>query len=105
MTIGVRLPSLAGLGVRRLSEAVIVADVDSGRMVLWNPAAERMFGYSAVGAADVPFEALAPNYLTAGHSAGPGGCRVGGRARLIAAGGLLQVSALRRVVGDIIPQG
>ena len=39
------------LGIGRLLEnirdAVIVADANTGRMVLWNPAAENIFGYSA----------------------------------------------------------
>ena len=42
---------LEDLGVRglfaQMPEGAIVAEVASGRVVLWNPAAERLFGYSA----------------------------------------------------------
>ncbi|MBI4493702.1 MAG: PAS domain S-box protein [Chloroflexi bacterium] len=41
-------------------EAVIVADATTGRIVLWNPAAETLFGYSAAEAIGLPFETLVP---------------------------------------------
>src|SRR5438093_10918517 len=41
----------ADVGIGRLfwviREAVIVGSVETGRIVLWNPAAEKLFGYSA----------------------------------------------------------
>src|SRR6266566_2629064 len=32
----------------RVLDAVVVAELATGRIVLWNPAAERLFGYAAV---------------------------------------------------------
>jgi PAS domain S-box-containing protein len=57
------------LGMGRLFEsirdAVIVADANTGRMVLWNPAAERIFGYSTAEALGMSVERLVPDYLMA----------------------------------------
>ena len=40
-------PHDLGIGILfgRVREAVVVADVDTGLIVLWNPAAEKIFGY------------------------------------------------------------
>ena len=62
------------LGIGRLFEktldAVIVADAKTQRIVLWNPAAERMFGYSSSEALRLRVEALVPDHLKAPHRAG-----------------------------------
>jgi hypothetical protein len=41
-------PQGLGLGERfgRIRDAVLVADAETQRMVLWNPVATKMFGYS-----------------------------------------------------------
>ncbi len=44
----------------RIHEAVIVGDAGSGRIVLWNPAAEALFGYSADEAVGRPISILIP---------------------------------------------
>src|SRR5437588_579290 len=36
-----------GVLIDRVLDAVIVARLATGRIVLWNPAAERLFGYTA----------------------------------------------------------
>jgi PAS domain S-box-containing protein len=42
-------PADLGIGrlFRQIRDAVVVAEVATGRIVLWNPAAERLFGYAA----------------------------------------------------------
>jgi PAS domain S-box-containing protein len=61
-------------GIGRLFEdardAVIVADAASGRIVLWNPAAERLFGYAADEALNMPVEVLVPEGFKGRHRAG-----------------------------------
>jgi PAS domain S-box-containing protein len=47
-----------------------VADTNTQRIVLWNPAAERMFGYSTSEALRLRVEALVPDHLKALHRAG-----------------------------------
>lgn len=56
------------LGFSRLFEsirdAVIVAEAGSGRIVLWNPAATKIFGYSHSEALDgLRVEAMVPEHL------------------------------------------
>ena len=54
----------------RIRDAVIVADATTQRIVLWNPAAARMFGYSTGEALELRVEALVPEPLKAAHQAG-----------------------------------
>ena len=42
-------------------DALVVGDIASGRIVRWNPAAERLFGYSAAQAIGRPMDALMPS--------------------------------------------
>jgi PAS domain S-box-containing protein len=62
------------LGIGRLFEmirdAVIVADAESQRIVLWNPAAAKMFGYSSSEALHLKVEALVSEPLKPQHRAG-----------------------------------
>ena len=73
------------LGIGRLFEsvrdAVIVADAGSGGIVLWNPAAEEIFGYTAAEALGMGVEDLVPDRLRARHRAGMAGYRDTGRGR------------------------
>ena len=61
----------ADLGIGQLFEhtrdAVAVADAATGRIVLWNPAAEAMFGYTAHEALGMSVSALVPRRLKARH--------------------------------------
>ncbi len=54
----------------RIQDAVIVADAATQRIVLWNAAAARMFGYSASEALKLRVEELVPEPLKAAHRAG-----------------------------------
>src|SRR4051812_44175839 len=51
-------------------DAVVVGDLDSGRIVLWNPAAERLFGHSAAEAIGQPIEILMDAGIGSVHHAG-----------------------------------
>src|SRR5688500_3055485 len=53
-----------------VGDAVIVGEVSSGRVELWNPAAERIFGYPADEAVGMPIEELIPPPLRSAHRAG-----------------------------------
>ncbi len=71
--IGERLrPEDLGFGrlFERVRDAVIVADARTQRIVLWNAAAAKMFGYSAREALRLRVEALVPERLKAAHRAG-----------------------------------
>ncbi len=65
-------PQDLGIGrlFERIRDAVIVADAQTQRIVLWNPAAARMFGYSSSEALELRVEALVPGHLKAQHRAG-----------------------------------
>jgi PAS domain S-box-containing protein len=65
-------PQDLGIGrlFERVRDAVIVADAESQRIVLWNPAAARMFGYSSSEALELKVEGLVPEPLKAQHRAG-----------------------------------
>jgi PAS domain S-box-containing protein len=54
----------------RIQDAVIVADAGTQRIVLWNAAAARMFGYSASEALKLRVEELVPEPLKDAHRAG-----------------------------------
>ena len=88
------------LGMGRLFEsvrdAVIVADANTGRMVLWNPAAEAIFGYSPAEALGMSVEALVPDYLKGRHRAGMAGYRDTGHGRYIDSNTVLDLPALRK---------
>jgi PAS domain S-box-containing protein len=54
----------------RIQDAVIVADAETQRIVLWNRAAARMFGYSVSEAMQLRVEALVPEPLKDAHRVG-----------------------------------
>ena len=63
----------------RIREAVVVGDADTGRIVLWNPAAEALFGYSAAEATGRSIELLIPEHFRERHRAGLARFRATGR--------------------------
>ncbi len=81
----------------RIRDGVIVADPATQRIVLWNPAATSIFGYSpseALGGMRV--EDLVPERLKAQHRAGMARYSETGRGRYIDANKLLDLPALAK---------
>ena len=64
-TVDVDLESL----VRLAGDAVVVAD-PTGRITLWNPAAERIFGFTAAEALGQSLDLIIPERLRARHWTG-----------------------------------
>ena len=54
----------------RIRDPVIIADARTERIVLWNPGAVRLFGYSEEEALAMPLHLLVPEDLRAAHRAG-----------------------------------
>jgi PAS domain S-box-containing protein len=65
-------PQDLGIGrlFERIQDAVIVAVAETQRIVLWNPAATNIFGYSALEALELCVEDLVPEYLKDQHRIG-----------------------------------
>jgi PAS domain S-box-containing protein len=64
-------------------DAMIIAEAKSGRMLMLNPAAERLFGYSAAEARGLPVEVLIPDHLKRQHRAGIAHYAITGHGRYI----------------------
>ena len=56
--------------LEKTSDAVLVVHVDTACVVLWNPAAEALFGYSGEEAYGMPIELLIPESIRPYHVAG-----------------------------------
>ena len=88
------------LGIGRLfgsiRDAVIVADAEMGRIVLWNPAAEAIFGYSSGEALELCVEDLVPARLKERHKAGLSRYRDTGHGPFIDSGTVLDLPAVRK---------
>jgi PAS domain S-box-containing protein len=80
----------------RVRDAVIVADASTQRIVLWNAAAARMFGYSVTEAMKMRVEALVPEPLKAAHRAGIARYAETGRGPYIDSDAPLDLPAVRK---------
>ena len=93
------------LGIGRLfdviRDAALVADATMERIVLWNPAAEAIFGYSHTEALALPLERLVPERLRAQHRAGLARYRATGRGPLIDSPAPMELPALRKTGEEI----
>lgn len=94
------------LGFGRLFEgvrdAIIVADTGTGRIVLWNPAATEIFGYSCSEALDgLDVEDLVPEHLKGQHRAGMVHYHETGQGRYIDSRTLLDLPAVRKTGEEI----
>ena len=98
-------PGDFGIGrlFERVRDAVVVADAAaSGRIVLWNPAAEKLFGYSASEVLGLPVEVLIPQRLKPRHRAGLVGYLATGHGALIDEGAVVEVPAVRKSGEEIM---
>ena len=77
-------------------DGVIVADAQTGGIILWNPAATAVFGYSAEEARALPVDALVPARLRLAHRAGLARYCATGHGRYIDAPAVLELPALHR---------
>ena len=88
------------LGIGRLfdtiREAIVVADVASGRIVLWNLGAQQIFGHAAPEAVGRPLEILMPEDMRAVHQRGLARYRATGHGDLIDTQSVLDLPALHR---------
>ncbi len=100
---GVLAPRDLGMGrlFGSVRDAVIVADADTGRIVLWNPAAEETFGYSAAEALGMSVEELVPDYLRARHRTGMARYRDTGHGPYIDSNTALDLPAVRKTGEEI----
>lgn len=73
------------------TDAIVCADA-AGRVTLFNPAAERLFGRDAAEVIGKPLTAMIPERFRAAHDAGLARLSAGGPARII--GGTVEVAAL-----------
>ena len=66
------LPEDLGFGILfwTMRDAVVVGDVTTGNIALWNPAAERLFGWTAAEAVGRSLEMLVPDHLQDAHRTG-----------------------------------
>jgi PAS domain S-box-containing protein len=91
-------PKDLGIGklFKRIQDAVIVADAKTQRIVLWNPAAAKMFGYSTSEALELKVEALVPESLKAQHRKGIARYAKTGHGTYIDSDAPLDLPALRK---------
>src|SRR5918993_1720050 len=80
----------------RIRDAVIVADAMTQRIILWNAAAAKMFGYSTSEALELRVEALVPEPLKAAHRAGITRYARTGHGRYIDSDAPLDLPAVRK---------
>lgn len=98
-----RTPQSLGFGrlFDAVRDAVIVAD-NEGRIVLWNPAAERMFGYPPREAVGRNVSLIVPASLRERHAAGMARFRHAGTGPLVESGAVLELPAVRKDGVEIV---
>ena len=90
-----------GFLVWHMPDAVVVGEATSGRIVLWNPAAEALFGYAADEAIGRSLEVLVPPDLRPRHRAGLAAYAATGRGPLVDAARPVEVPARRKTGEEI----
>ncbi len=96
--MGTFAPSLLGIGwlFEHVHDAVIAADVESGTIVLWNPAAERLFGLEAGEAVGQPIEIIVPERFRDAHRQGLARYRRTGHGALIDKAAPIDIAGLHK---------
>ena len=96
-------PDELGLGLLfdRALDAVVVAGLSSGEIVLWNPGAERLFGYTAEEAIGQPVHILMPAGIARLHHAAVGRYVQTGRGLIMDAAGPVEVPAVTKDGQDL----
>lgn len=79
-----------------IRDAVIVGDVDTGRIVLGNPAALTLFGYTAEEIIGRPIEVLMPPHVRERHQQGLARYREKGHGPVIDSGRQVEIPAVRK---------
>jgi PAS domain S-box-containing protein len=85
----------------KIRDGVIVADVKTQRIVLWNSAATSIFGYSPSEALEMRVEDLVPERFKAQHRAGMARYHKTGRGPYIDTNRLLDLPALAKTGKEI----
>jgi PAS domain S-box-containing protein len=80
----------------RIQDAIIVADAETQRIVLWNPAATEIFGYSLPEALELRVETLVPEPLKNRHRSGIARYAQTGHGDYIDSHRLLDLPALKK---------
>src|ERR671912_2085596 len=80
----------------RIRDAVIVADAETQRIILWNAAAAKMFGHSASEALEMRVEELVPESLKDSHRTGIARYARTGQGRYIDSNAPLDLPAVRK---------
>jgi PAS domain S-box-containing protein len=84
-----------------MRDAIVVVDAATGTIVLWNPPAEVIFGYSADDAIGMSLEVLVPETLRAAHRAGLAHFRDTGHGDYIDGAQAVELPALRKDGAEI----
>jgi PAS domain S-box-containing protein len=85
-----------GLLFNKTQDAVIIGNARTGRIVLANPAAARLFGYTEEELAELPIARLVSDELRSRHLAGIAAFAERGRGDVIDAGRPIEVTAQRK---------
>ena len=84
-----------------IRDAVVVAEAATGQIVLWNPAATEIFGYSPTEALELRIDDLVPECLKAQHRAGLDRYRETGHGSYVDSGVLLDLPAAHKTGEEI----
>src|ERR1035437_4644699 len=88
--------------VKNVPDAIVVVDVESGAIVLWNPAAEATFGYTESDVLGCSIDIILPGRSKEQHRAGFARYLRTGHGSFINRGRAVELSALTKAGNAII---